>query len=80
MLATQDTQASKREEINRPEWQKRVIRERVDLNAKVNDLGSFLRDPKKTGELNQVDSILLMVQYNQMVSYLATLDERIERF
>lgn len=59
--------------------QERVVHEAQALNQKVIDLENFTKGAKFK-ELETADRVLLVRQLELMISYLAVLKQRIERF
>jgi hypothetical protein len=63
------------------DWERRVLREKKELDTKIRKLTDFIQPTNSVWEhLNEVDKGLLAAQLKAMQDYADILRQRIERF
>jgi hypothetical protein len=62
-----------------PEYLGRMIKEKAELEQRIKDLRSFIKENPKFGELSQIDRALMVEQEISMSAYLTTLAARLHR-
>lgn len=62
------------------EWQKRVVKERLELDEKISKLDSFIYGKSGSPDIDPDDLELLVEQLDAMLEYAKILGQRISCF
>lgn len=62
------------------EWQKRVVKERLELDEKISKLDSFIYGKSGSPDIDPDDLELLVEQLDAMLEYVKILGQRISCF
>lgn len=64
--------------MSRPDWQQRVIEERIEVTRRADKLEAFLKNEGRP-DVDPQDEILLQIQLAAMQAYILALQARIDR-